>query len=191
MARHRNLTLDRDAILQAAFDLLDEAGLDGITMRALAKRLGVQAPALYWHVADKAALISMMALELYRAGRERRDGCDNPRDWLMQLGLALRDSLAAHRDAPRLLAVARPLLQPGEVAAQAMAAPLEAMGFTRELALEAQAAILSLTLGWALYRANAEMAAYLESLFDLGRSYEKGLGLLVAGLVAEAADRPV
>jgi TetR/AcrR family transcriptional regulator, tetracycline repressor protein len=45
--------LTKAAIVQAALDLLDEAGTDGLTLRALASRLGVQAPALYWHVASK------------------------------------------------------------------------------------------------------------------------------------------
>ena len=45
------------AIVQAALDLLDETGMDGLTVRALASRLGVQAPALYWHVPSKQALL--------------------------------------------------------------------------------------------------------------------------------------
>ncbi|MEO0032929.1 MAG: hypothetical protein RIS94_2687 [Pseudomonadota bacterium] len=187
MARQRDTALGRDAILRAAFDLLDEAGLEGITMRALAARLGVQAPALYWHVKDKGALIALMAQEIYGEARHAQEGSATARDWLMRLGLGLRDALAGHRDAARLLATASPLAQPDEPAAEAMAAPLVMLGFNREDALEAQAAVLSLTLGWALYRENAAMADFLSGLFDLKRSYEKGLALLVGGLVAEAA----
>ena len=40
--------LDLDQVVQAAITLLDEVGLDGLTTRALATRLGVQSPALYW-----------------------------------------------------------------------------------------------------------------------------------------------
>lgn len=187
MARTRETALGCDAILRAAFELLDEAGLDGMTMRALAARLGVQAPALYWHVKDKGALIAMMAQAIYARGRDGLAQCATARNWLMQLGLGLRDVLAGHRDVARLLAVASPLARPDEAVAEAMAAPLVALGFTHKDALEAQAAVLSLTLGWALYRENAAMAEYLSGLFDLTRSYEKGLALLVGGLVAEAA----
>ena len=44
------LTLDQ--LVQAAIALLDEHGLDGLTTRGLAARLGVQSPALYWYVRD-------------------------------------------------------------------------------------------------------------------------------------------
>ena len=58
--------LTKAAIVQAALDLLDEAGMDGLTVRALASRLGVQAPALYWHVRNKQALLDEMATQIWR-----------------------------------------------------------------------------------------------------------------------------
>jgi AcrR family transcriptional regulator len=58
--------LTKAAIVQAALDLLDEAGMDGLTVRALAARLGVQAPALYWHVPGKQALLDDMGTEIWR-----------------------------------------------------------------------------------------------------------------------------
>ena len=79
MARLRDISIDRETILRAAFGLLDETGLDGITMRALAARLSVQAPALYWHVKDKAELIAMMAQDLYLRGREECRGSADAR----------------------------------------------------------------------------------------------------------------
>jgi AcrR family transcriptional regulator len=42
-----------DQIVAAARDLLEREGPDGLTMRRLAGRLGMQAPSLYKHVADK------------------------------------------------------------------------------------------------------------------------------------------
>ena len=58
--------LTKAGIVQAALDLLDEAGMDGLTVRALAARLGVQAPALYWHVRNKQALLDEMATQIWR-----------------------------------------------------------------------------------------------------------------------------
>lgn len=52
--------------MQAAFGLLDDAGMEGLTVRALASRLGVQAPALYWHVRNKQALLDEMATKVWR-----------------------------------------------------------------------------------------------------------------------------
>lgn len=47
-------------ILTEAVQLADEVGLDGVTMRALAKRLGVKAMSLYGHIANKEALLDGM-----------------------------------------------------------------------------------------------------------------------------------
>ena len=48
-------------VVQAAADLLEEVGRDGLTMRVLACRLGIKAPSLYKHLPDKAALESALA----------------------------------------------------------------------------------------------------------------------------------
>lgn len=57
MARRSTPKLSRDAILQAALDLADAGGLQAVTMRAVAERLGVTAMALYAHVGDKDGLL--------------------------------------------------------------------------------------------------------------------------------------
>jgi TetR/AcrR family tetracycline transcriptional repressor len=43
-------------VLEAAAKVLERQGHGGLTMRAVAAELGVQAPALYWYVKDKQAL---------------------------------------------------------------------------------------------------------------------------------------
>jgi TetR/AcrR family transcriptional regulator, tetracycline repressor protein len=58
--------LTRRAIVDAAFELLAEGGTDAITARALAARLGVRPGALYYHVADMAALADEMATVMMR-----------------------------------------------------------------------------------------------------------------------------
>jgi len=52
--------LTRQAIVTAALHVLDEAGLDGLSMRRVADELGTGAASLYWHVADKERLIHLM-----------------------------------------------------------------------------------------------------------------------------------
>src|SRR5205823_902609 len=52
-------TLTREQIIRAAIDLLDAEGLEGLNMRALGKRLGFAATAVYWHVGSKANLIGL------------------------------------------------------------------------------------------------------------------------------------
>jgi len=52
-------TLTRGQIVDAAIALLDADGLDGLNMRALGKRLGSAATAVYWHVGSKDNLIAL------------------------------------------------------------------------------------------------------------------------------------
>ena len=57
-----------EQIVDTARDLLEREGPEGLTMRRLAERLGIRAPSLYKHVADKDEL---EALLIARALREQ------------------------------------------------------------------------------------------------------------------------
>jgi AcrR family transcriptional regulator len=52
-------TLTREQIVQAAIELLDDEGLEGLNMRELGRRLGSAATAVYWHVDSKENLIGL------------------------------------------------------------------------------------------------------------------------------------
>ncbi|MDW6062067.1 TetR/AcrR family transcriptional regulator C-terminal domain-containing protein [Streptomyces sp. FXJ1.4098] len=58
--------LDRAQVVDTALRLLNEVGLEGLTLRRIAKELNVQAPALYWHFKNKQALLDEMATAMYR-----------------------------------------------------------------------------------------------------------------------------
>ena len=95
--------LDQRQIVQAALGLLDEVGFDGLTMRSLAKKLGIKAASLYWHVRGKQDLLSLLAEEICAPMREP----DRTLPWHNQLevlGNEYRQVLLAHRDAARVLA---------------------------------------------------------------------------------------
>jgi len=59
-APRRNTALDREQIVRTAIRIADEEGLDAVTMRRVAERLGTGAMSLYRHVPDKDALVTMM-----------------------------------------------------------------------------------------------------------------------------------
>jgi AcrR family transcriptional regulator len=56
----RRQRLNRDRVLQAAVALADESGIGAVSMRGLAKELGVVPMAIYKHVADKDELLNGM-----------------------------------------------------------------------------------------------------------------------------------
>ncbi len=53
--------LTRDRLVAAALELINEDGLDALSMRSLANRLQVKAASLYWHVRDRRELLELLA----------------------------------------------------------------------------------------------------------------------------------
>ena len=87
----------RDEIVLAALHVLDADGLDGVTLRAVAKQLGVQLNTVTWHIRNKPALLEFMA-DAILAGAEVTD---LPPTWdaaLRELARRYRAALLAHRD---------------------------------------------------------------------------------------------
>jgi AcrR family transcriptional regulator len=99
--------LSREVIAQAALRLLNEVGLEGLTMRLVAKDLGVQASALYWHIKNKQELLDAMATIMFVQGAE---GVESPRrgvsweDWVIDRSNRLRRTMLRYRDGAKVLA---------------------------------------------------------------------------------------
>ncbi|WP_067505714.1 TetR/AcrR family transcriptional regulator [Actinoplanes sp. TFC3] len=56
--------LNRDAVVDLALALVDEKGLDALSLAALAERAGVAAPSLYKHVGGLPDLRNLMAVKI-------------------------------------------------------------------------------------------------------------------------------
>ena len=61
--------LDRERVLRAAVELADTEGIEALTMRRLAARLGVEAMTLYYHVKNKTDVVDGMVDLVTRGGR--------------------------------------------------------------------------------------------------------------------------
>jgi AcrR family transcriptional regulator len=73
MARtNRTATLSRDAIVDEAIRIVGTEGLSALTMRAVAARLGVTPMAVYYYVADKEELMSLMSERIAAASGSLR-----------------------------------------------------------------------------------------------------------------------
>lgn len=101
--------LSVDAVVEAAIALADEAGLEAVTMRAVAGRLGVSAMTLYTYVPGKAELLDLMLDALWLA-MPRTAG-----PTIRSVADANRALYAAHPWAARVT-TARPPLGPGLLA---------------------------------------------------------------------------
>jgi Transcriptional regulator len=107
------LPLSRERILRAGVELADAEGLEGVSMRKVAKRLGVEAMSLYRHVADKDDLLDGMVDEVLAD----IPGAPLGGDWRDRLGALVRGAhrvLVAHPWAPAL-ATSRPAVGPARL----------------------------------------------------------------------------
>jgi TetR/AcrR family transcriptional regulator, tetracycline repressor protein len=105
--RHKRQTLDQAQVVRAALALLDDAGLDELTMRRLAERLDVKAASLYRHVRNKDELLALLGDEI-SAEIPLPDPRGAWREQLNELAWNVRRGLLAHRDAARVLASTPP-----------------------------------------------------------------------------------
>jgi len=97
-------TLSRDRIVDTALALIDDEGLDALTMPRLAERLGVGTMSLYRHVDDKDDLVRAVA-EHVLSGVRVPDGA--PDDWqgrVVGYLHALREQAFAHPALSRIFA---------------------------------------------------------------------------------------
>jgi AcrR family transcriptional regulator len=81
--------LSRDRIVATAVELLDAQGLDGLTMRRLADRLGAGVMSLYWHVDNKEDVLDLALDSVldYRGPPQS----DEPGDWRAEVVHMLED----------------------------------------------------------------------------------------------------
>lgn len=167
-------------IVDTALTLLDEAGIEGVTTRAIAARLNVKSASLYWHIKNKQTLFSHMAEAMFMTNlpdpaiREQ-----SWQAWLVAGAHCIRNAALSHRDGARVIAASRP----GSIdvlSFPAMIKRLEDAGFNRPQALNAFLVMGRYTLGWAL--AEQMEGGPDENRTEAGVGYEFGLEIIVRGL---------
>ena len=93
--------LSRARLVSEALSLVQDDGLEALSMRGLADRLNVKAASLYWHVRDRRELLELLAeaiLDLVAAPRAKQW-----REAVLGISAALQAAVAAQRDAGRIL----------------------------------------------------------------------------------------
>jgi AcrR family transcriptional regulator len=140
-------TTTRESVVQAALDVVDQVGLDALTIRAVAGAVSAPPMSLYTHFANKEELINLM----YAAVTARLyvdAGCDTWQTELSALGHHIRETLLAHprwtpilsrRSAPTVIGVRERVL-----------AMMTANGFTAPAALTGLSSIVLSTIGLVL-----------------------------------------
>jgi TetR/AcrR family transcriptional regulator, tetracycline repressor protein len=181
--------LTKAAIVQAALDLLDEDGMDGLTVRALAANLGVQAPALYWHVRGKQELLDEMATRIWREIGETMVGLPDQISWrelLETYAVTVREKLLEHRDGAKAF-TGTTLTDPEVVRRQEITFQrLVRQGFTLVNAARGLVLVHDFTVGFCVEEQAVEQAAEVGDVrYDLAHRAEL-LGPDTAPLAVEA-----
>jgi len=100
------IPLTKDRVFSAAIKIADQDGLDALTMRHLAEELGVEAMSLYYHVANKEAVLDGIIDAIMGEIEEAAGGFgpkDDNLDWksaLRQRILTARSVMLRHKWAP-------------------------------------------------------------------------------------------
>jgi TetR/AcrR family transcriptional regulator, tetracycline repressor protein len=104
------MKVNRDMVARAGLKLLNEVGLEQLTLRLLAKELKIQAPTVYWHFKGKEELIDEMATMVLAEGARQLVPAKDSAEWTIwaaAFGGGLRKTLLLYRDGARMVAGSR------------------------------------------------------------------------------------
>ena len=208
------MRLKRETIVRQTLALVNEIGLDALTVRRLAEQLHVQNPALYRHFTSKQDLLDRMAEMMLRNAFQPSEASIPEDVWdrqLVQLARAFRHMLLSQRDGARIIASAnlpKPMLLLG---IDRILSSLQKAGFSQVTSFFAIKTLFDYTLGSTFeeqadpQHAEARLAAIqqihdiqplpalIQTLEELGRqnqgeegenSFEAGLSIIIMGLRA-------
>ena len=97
----------QNKIIEAALELLNEKGYNELSLRDIAKKLDVKAPAIYWHFKNKAMLLDYMAeyiLQKELGDFEPRKDEQTWQDWVTYNICLFRKAMLSYRDGGRVVA---------------------------------------------------------------------------------------
>jgi AcrR family transcriptional regulator len=144
--------LSRERILEAALALVDERGLDALSMRKLAQELGVEAMSLYNHVESKddivAGILELVANEVEEPAGE---------DWkpaLRRTAIATHESFTRHPWAARIWNTSARVTPERLHHGDAVLRALREAGFSADLTYHAFHVLNGYALGYTLQEVN-------------------------------------
>lgn len=219
MGRKARPRLSRDRVLRGAVSVADAGGIEGLTIRSLAKSLGVKPMAVYYYVANKDEILDGIVdlvfseIELPEVGG----------DWRTEMCRRAHSARRVLRAHPWAIGLMESRTSPGPATLRhhdVVIATLRAAGFSHQLTAHAYAALDSYTYGFALQEAGlpfeesgtvgdvaepimeqfstggyphlVEMATdyYLQPGYNFGDEFEWGLDLILDGLDRRAVLTP-
>lgn len=184
MRYHRSDVIDR------ALAVLDDYGLESLTMRRLATELGVQPSALYHHVPNKQTLLAAVADEILRRGKRRRTAQTWDRRAVELCG-ELRNAMLAYRDGAEVVVTAHTFGLGAREPVAELEQALHDSGLPDDVVDVAARTLLHLVFG---HTVEEQTALQASSAGAIDRSpwgaddFERSLDLVLHGLRCTAHD---
>jgi AcrR family transcriptional regulator len=211
--------LSRERIMRAAVGIMDQEGVDAVTMRRLGRELGVEAMSLYNHVRDKEEVLTgIIESVMMEFGLPASEG-----DWLRRIrsmAVEFRRVLLAHPHVIQLIAEHHgpPASPDGFLPVEVALSTLRAGGLSPQDTIHAYRALVGYVMGYvtletgglwsedpeddpwpqqeAFFRAFAErlpttleMLPYLQEC-DSDAEFRFGLDILLEGLRSRLGPKP-
>ena len=169
MSIEARLPLTRDRILETALALVDEGGLDALSMRKLGQALGFEAMSLYNHVANKDEVIDGI-LDLVLAEGDPPAPSDDWEAAVRESAISVHAALRRHPWAPALL-MAPGRMRPARLRyMDSLLGRLREGGFSAETTYHAYHVLDGHTFGFSLWEAahtfSDEDASRMAASFD-------------------------
>jgi len=152
MSRQADFDLDADEIVSAAVEIFRESGLDAVSMRSVASRLGVSPVPLYSRIGNKDALVDAIARRLFANLSPARVDDETWDRYATRWANALRSQLASAKESRLILSFGR------EAFVQASRPLVDAMrhdGFRADAAVQACRLLTWATVGFVAVESGA------------------------------------
>jgi TetR/AcrR family tetracycline transcriptional repressor len=213
------MKINREMVMRSGLKLLNEIGLEHLTLRRLAVELNVQAATIYWHFKSKEELLDEMATTVLTEGAANllpRRKSSNWKAWASTYGEGLRKTLMAYRDGARMVSGTKLTTTEPLKITETISTHIVAAGFPVRTAVVLLSTIYNYTLSFVMeeqavfptpgerspfYSIEARNARLDPAIFPYHRQassilfdrydrrYKEGLGLILKGAELERSAK--
>lgn len=147
MSRNRSV-LNREVILKTALNIIDESGMDALSMRTVAKRLNVEAMSLYNHIENKEDLLNGI-VEMILGEVEYPECSSDWKAYLKSTACSFHDVLLRHPNALPIISTHSPVTVKGLAQVEKILLVLKEAGITGISAFSLMHIVIAYIIGHA------------------------------------------
>lgn len=179
--------LSHDLIVNEAIVLLRDDGLEKVTLRRLAARLGVEAPSLYKHIGSKQELLALVTVRLFGNQIEQVGSCATWQEWLIAFGKVLWSTQTRIPDSATLVATTAFTRDQIEEMSRKASASLIAHGVEPSLARDMHLSVQIMILGLSAL-AEGKSGRLVRDAVAIDALLDQSLNALVCGWELTQSD---